>query len=49
MKPEDSKLDKIEDSDEPLENQPLDWLKEDIKIEGRKPDLGEVEEDESEL
>jgi hypothetical protein len=42
-------LDKIDDSDEPLENQPLDWSKEDRDIEDRKPDLGETEEDTSEL
>lgn len=42
-------LDRIEDSDEPLENQPLEWSEEDREIENRKPDLGEAEEDTSEL
>ena len=34
---------------EPLENQTRDWADEDIAIENRKPDLGENEEDSSEL
>ena len=38
-----------EDSKEPLENQPLDWSDEDREIDGRKPDLGEIDEDPSEL
>jgi len=38
-----------DDSEEPLENQPLAWADEDRKIEDRKPDLGETEEDTSEL
>ena len=42
-------LDRIEDSDEPLENQPMEWQKDDLEIEDRKPDLGEIEEDSSEL
>ena len=50
MKPtKKTEVDKIEDSKEPLENQPRAWADEDIEIEGRKPDLGETEEDESEL
>jgi hypothetical protein len=49
MEPKEKGLDRIEDSDEPLENQPPEWAEEDIQIEGRKPDLGETEEDESEL
>ena len=34
---------------EPIEDLPSEWAKEDIEIEGRMPDLGEVEEDSSEL
>jgi hypothetical protein len=34
---------------EPIEDLPSEWAKEDREIEGRKPDLGEVEEDSSEL
>ncbi len=37
------------DSEEPLENQPLEWADENREIEDRKPDLGETEEDTSEL
>jgi hypothetical protein len=33
----------------PLEDLPVEWAKEDVEIEGRKPDLGEIEEDASEL
>ena len=33
----------------PLENQPLEWAEEDREMEDRKPDLGEAEEDTSEL
>jgi hypothetical protein len=40
---------KPRESEEPLENQPLEWSEEDRKIEDRKPDLGETEEDTSEL
>jgi hypothetical protein len=32
-----------------LENPTLEWADEDIEIEGRKPDLSEIEEDESTL
>jgi hypothetical protein len=39
---------KKEDED-PIENQPQEWSDEDIEQEGRKPDLGETEEDTSEL
>ncbi len=42
-------LDRKEKHDEPLENQPLAWADEDRVIEDRKPDLGEIEEDTSEL
>jgi len=31
------------------EDLPADWAEEDRQIEGRKPDLGEIEEDASEL
>jgi hypothetical protein len=50
------KRDKLDRKDEhpkpekdPLENQPLDWAREDREIEDRKPDLGEIDEDPSEL
>jgi hypothetical protein len=33
----------------PIEDLPSEWSKEDREIEGRKPDLGEVDEDPSEL
>jgi hypothetical protein len=42
--------DEVRNADEdPLENAQLDWADEDVEIENRKPDLGEVEEDTSEL
>jgi hypothetical protein len=37
------------DSEGPLENQPLEWAEEDREMEDRKPDLGEAEEDTSEV
>ena len=43
------KVPKRDDSEEPLENLPLDWAEEDREIEDRKPDLGETEEDTLEL
>ena len=49
MNPKDTKVDRKEDPEEPLENQPLEWADEDRAMEGRKPDLGETEEDTSEL
>jgi hypothetical protein len=49
MTPLDKKRDKKEDVEQPPENQPLEWAEEDRKIERRKPDLGEIEEDTSEL
>ena len=49
MIPNDKGLDRKDDSEEPLENQPLEWADEDREIEDRKPDLGEIEEDTSEL
>jgi hypothetical protein len=42
-------LDKREVPEDPIENQPLDWATENREIEDRKPDLGETEDDESEL
>jgi hypothetical protein len=33
----------------PIEDLPSEWAQEDIKDEHRKPDLGEIEEDPSEL
>jgi hypothetical protein len=35
--------------EEPLENQPLEWAEEDREMEDLKPDLGEIEEDTSEV
>ncbi len=49
MIPKDKGLGRKEDSEGPLENQPLEWSEEDRKMEDRKPDLGETEEDTSEL
>ena len=49
MMPKDKGLGKADDSKDPLENLPLEWSEEDREIEGRKPDLGETEEDTSEL
>jgi len=49
MIPKDKRPDRKEDSEEPLENQPLEWAEEDRKMEDRRPDLGEIEEDTSEL
>jgi hypothetical protein len=52
MKPIDKKIDEdIEDGNipEPIEDLPSEYSMEDREIEGRKPDLGESEEDPSEL
>lgn len=49
MKPHDKARDDQDDAEEPLENQPLEWADENREIEDRKPDLGETEEDTSEL
>jgi hypothetical protein len=49
MIPKDKGLDRKDGSEAPLENQPLEWAEEDREIEDRKPDLGEIEEDTSEL
>ena len=52
MKPIVKKID--EDIDEgmvpkPIEDLPSEWSKEDRNLEGREPDLGELDEDPSEL
>lgn len=49
MVPKDAELDRKDISEEPLENQPLQWQQEDSEMEKRKPDLGETEEDTSAL
>jgi hypothetical protein len=49
MSPKDKKPDKEKDSSQDLEDLPSEWAEEDREIEGRKPDLGETEEDTSEL
>ena len=52
MKPIDKKIDedikegKVPD---PIEDLPSEWSKEDRDLEGREPDLGELDEDPSEL
>ncbi len=33
----------------PLEDLPLDWSEEDVKEEGREPNLGELDEDPDEI
>jgi hypothetical protein len=48
MSAKDKKPDK-ENSPENLEDLPSEWSEEDREIENRKPDLGETEEDTSEL
>ena len=52
MKPIDKRID--EDIQEgkvpdPIEDLPSEWSKEDRDLEGREPDLGELDEDPSEL
>jgi hypothetical protein len=52
MRPIDKKIEKdIEKGKipEPIEDLPSEWQKEDREIDGAKPDLGELEEDPSEL
>ncbi|HTB17028.1 MAG TPA: hypothetical protein VK708_02885 [Bryobacteraceae bacterium] len=52
MKPIDKKIDQdIDDGNipEPIEDLTAEYLREDSEIGGRKPDLGETEEDPSEL
>jgi hypothetical protein len=46
---DDARVKKSEEFEAPLEDQPKDWSDEDREIEGRKPDLGETEDDPSEL
>jgi hypothetical protein len=38
-----------DDSEGPLEDQPLAWSDEDRELEGRKPDLGEIDDDPSSI
>ena len=51
MQSKEPRLDPVEseDSSEQPMSQPLEWADEDVEIERRKPDLGEIEEDQSEL
>ncbi len=52
MKPIDKKIEEdIEEGNipEPIEDLTAEYAKEDRQEEGRKPDLGEIEEDQSEL
>jgi hypothetical protein len=52
MKPIDKKIkEDIKEGNipEPIEDLPSDWEREDGEIDGAKPDLGEIEEDPSEL
>jgi hypothetical protein len=52
MKPIDKRIEKdVEQGKvpQPIEDLPSEWSKEDRENENRKPDLGEIEEDPSEL
>lgn len=49
MIPKNKQRSRKDDPEGPLENQPLEWAEEDREIEDREPDLGESEEDTSEL
>ena len=52
MKPLDKKIDKDVKKGKvpkPIEDLPSEWSKEDREDEGREPDLGELDEDPSEL
>ena len=52
MKPIDKKIEKdIKEGTirDPIEDLPSEWEDEDREIDGAKPDLGELEEDSSEL
>jgi len=52
MGPIDKKIDKDVKKGKvprPIEDLPSEWSKEDRDIEGREPDLGELDEDPSEL
>lgn len=44
-----AKVDHLPGDEPPLEDMPRDWADEDRRIEHRKPDLGETEDDASEL
>lgn len=48
--PKNTKVEKVPDAEEPpIENQRLNWADENRDLEGRKPDLAEIDEDASEL
>ena len=49
MKRKPTELDDIGTPEDPIEDQQQDWANEDVDIENRKPDLAEIEEDQSEL
>ncbi len=49
MEPVDKRLDREKDTVPPPDDLRVEWEKEDIENEGRKPDLDEVEEDTSAL
>lgn len=52
MRPIDKKIEQDEKDGKipaPIEDLPSEWAQEDREIERRKPDLGELEEDPSEL
>ena len=52
MKPVDKKIDKdVKKGNvpKPIEDLPAEWAKEDVEDEHRQPDLGELDEDPSEL
>jgi hypothetical protein len=49
MNLKDQGLDRKDSPEDSLENKPLEWSDEDREIEERKPDLGELDEDPSEL
>ena len=48
MTPKNDDLER-QDSEGPLEDQPLEWSDEDRELEGRKPNLGEIDDDPSSL
>jgi hypothetical protein len=49
MKPVDKASEKEKESVEKEEDPRREWVEEDIEVEGRKPDLEEIEEDDSVL
>jgi hypothetical protein len=49
MNLKDKGSDTKDSPEDPLENQPLEWSDENREMEDRKPDLGELDEDPSEL